>query len=283
MVIGDADVTRPRTETEIRAAVNLIKRVMKEVMKDGVHYGTIPGTPKPTLYKAGSEKILSTFRIACEPHVEDLSSRDAFRYRVTARGIAQSDGTFLGAGVGEASTDEVKYKWRAAVCPQEFEETPEERRRKVWKKGRNNEAYQVSQVRTDPADLANTALKMAKKRAQIDMTLTVTGASDCFTQDVEDLPDEYIEKPINPPASEAQPGPVSDAAQPAANPAPQAAAPEHPGAAAPATSGGVGPVCACGLPAQFKSYTGRDGNLVRGWACPKPRAQQCAFWHRVAA
>ena len=48
----------------------------------------------------------------------------------------------------------------------------------------------MQQVRTNPADIANTVLKMAKKRAQIDLTLTATAASDCFTQDVEDLPEE---------------------------------------------------------------------------------------------
>ncbi|MGA9670643.1 MAG: hypothetical protein WBQ94_15640 [Terracidiphilus sp.] len=46
------------------------------------------------------------------------------------------------------------------------------------------------QVRQEPADLANTILKMAKKRSQIDATLTVTGASSMFEQDLEDLPEE---------------------------------------------------------------------------------------------
>jgi hypothetical protein len=47
------------------------------------------------------------------------------------------------------------------------------------------------QIRTEPADLANTILKMAKKRALIDAVLTATAASDIFTQDIEDLPPEY--------------------------------------------------------------------------------------------
>jgi hypothetical protein len=42
-------------------------------------------------------------------------------------------------------------------------------------------------VRTEPADLANTVLKMACKRAKMAMVLNVTAASDCFTQDLEDL------------------------------------------------------------------------------------------------
>ena len=47
--------------------------------------------------------------------------------------------------------------------------------------------YTVQQVRTESADLANTVLKMACKRAKIAMVLNVTAASDMFGQDLEDL------------------------------------------------------------------------------------------------
>jgi hypothetical protein len=183
------------TAAEIRAQVNLIQEVMAAVMKEGVHYGVIPGTgDKPTLFKAGAEKILSTFRIAIEPVVEDLSTHDEARYRVQARATAQATGVFLGAGVGECSSGEVKYKWRSAVCQEEFDATPEDRKRTEWKRGRNGQpAYQIQQVRTNHQDLANTVLKMAKKRAQMDACLTVTAASDVFTQDIEDMPDELRE------------------------------------------------------------------------------------------
>lgn len=182
---------RPLTAPEIRANVNLIQEVMKAVMKKDVHYGVIPGTNKPTLYKAGSEKILSTFRIAVELEVEDLSTIDCFRYRVKARGVLPS-GEVVGCGIGECSTDEEKYKWRGVVCPAEWEATSEDRKRIKYSRPNNyNKDGITQQIRTNPADLANTALKMAKKRAQIDLTLTATGASDVFDQDIEDLPEEY--------------------------------------------------------------------------------------------
>lgn len=177
---------RSATASEIRQQVNLIQEVMKAVMKDGTHFGTIPGTDKPTLYKAGSEKILATFRIGCDPIVEDLSTHDEARYRVRARAFHQGTGVELGAGVGEASSNEERYRWRAAVCQEEYDATPIDRRRLKWKRSGDP----IPQVRTEHADLANTVLKMAKKRAQIDMTLTVTAASDVFTQDIEDLPED---------------------------------------------------------------------------------------------
>lgn len=193
------EYNKPLTAAEIRANVNLIQEVMKSVMKgpskecpEGVHYGIIPGTKKPTLYKAGSEKILATFRIAVELEVEDLSTHDSFRYRVKARGLIPS-GEVIGCGIGECSTDEEKYRWRGVVNEKEWQATPEDRRRiKYCKPTDWNKEGEIKQVRTNPADLANTALKMAKKRAQIDLTLTATAASDVFDQDIEDLPPEYV-------------------------------------------------------------------------------------------
>ncbi len=182
----------PLTAVQIKAQVQLIQEVMKAVMIEGHHYGKIPGTPKPTLYKAGSEKILTTFHIGVDPIVEDLSSSDEKRFRVKAMGFHQDSRADLGGGVGECSSDEEKYKWRKPVCDPEFEETPEDRKRVVWKKS-DKGPYQQKQIRTNPVDVANTILKMAKKRAQIDMTLTVTAASDIFDQDLEDIPPEVRE------------------------------------------------------------------------------------------
>ena len=179
---------RGMTAADVKAGVQLIQQVMESVMIRDVHYGTIPGTPKPTLYKAGSEKILTTFRIAAYPkEVDDLSTRDEARFRVKVHGIHQPTNMLIGVGIGECSSDEEKYKWRKPVCDQEFDATPEDRKRVKWNKG--NPPYQVKQIRTNPADVANTILKMAKKRAQIDMTLTATAASDVFDQDLEDLPE----------------------------------------------------------------------------------------------
>jgi len=41
----------------------------------------------------------------------------------------------------------------------------------------------------NPADQYNTVLKMAKKRAYVDATLSATAASDIFTQDIEEIQD----------------------------------------------------------------------------------------------
>ncbi len=172
---------------EIIQHVAMVQEVMRAVMKKDVHFGIIPGTDKPTLYKPGAEVLCMAFRIASAYEIEDLSTADTVRYRVTCTGTHQTTGTVLGSGMGEASSGEEKYKWRKAYEP-EFNETPANLRRK--KTGYNKakrENYAVFQVRTEQADLANTVLKMANKRAHMAMILSVTAASDCFAQDLEDM------------------------------------------------------------------------------------------------
>ncbi len=170
-----------------------IQEVMRAVMKENVHYGVIPGTDKPTLYKAGAEKLCMTFRISDRYVTEDLSTGgDAIRYRVTCIGIHQQTGIEMGQGVGECSSGEEKYRWRKAVCKEEFEATPIALRRTKYGK-KSGGFYTVDQVRTEPADMANTVLKMAAKRAKMAMVLNVLAASDAFTQDLEDLSDELRE------------------------------------------------------------------------------------------
>lgn len=179
---------RPQTAVEIRAHVNLIQEVMKAVMKEDTHYGIIPGCKKPSLWKPGAEVLFTTFRIAVDPKVEDLSTRDEARFRVTATAM-NSSGIQLGSAVGEASSDEEKYRWREVVCQQEWDATAEDQRRLKWKRGRES-AYSVQQIRASIADCRNTVLKMAAKRASVALALQVIAASDIFTQDIEDLPEE---------------------------------------------------------------------------------------------
>lgn len=182
--------SRSLTAADVRAQVNLMQDVMAEVMRDGTHYGTIPGTKSKSLYKAGAEKLMATFRLAGDPDVTDLSQNGEIAYRVKVR-LSTPNGQFIGAGIGECSSSEEKYSWRAAVCDEEWDETPDNRRRTKFSKYQGR-VEKKKQVRTNPADVANTILKMAKKRAQVDAVITCTAASDIFTQDIEDLPEEVV-------------------------------------------------------------------------------------------
>jgi hypothetical protein len=196
----------PEFETTIIPAKVVASRqtaiwtLMAESMEKQVDYGKTPGCgDKPSLFKAGSEKILAMFQLAVDPLVEDLcplgaGAYDEFRVRVHVTVKEIKSGRFVGKGVGECSSWEEKYKWRRAVNDAEFDylkaENPELVRTK-FSKGYNGKAdYQTKQVRVPTADIANTIVKMGKKRAQIDATLTATAASAIFSQDLEDMPEE---------------------------------------------------------------------------------------------
>ena len=174
----------PQTAEQVKAQVTTIQDIMKSVMIKDVHYGTIPGTQKPTLYKAGSDMLLSAFNIAVEPVIEDLSTYQEIRYRIQVRGIHMASGGLVGIGIGEASSNEERYKWKKTT-DREYSATPEDRRRikfsQYWNEDRRQLVEkEIKQVRTEPVDQANTILKMAKKRAQVDLTLTCLAASDVF-------------------------------------------------------------------------------------------------------
>lgn len=183
------------TPQQIKADANLILQVMESSMTKGMDYGTIQGCgDKPTLFKPGSEKLMMVFRLASKPVIEDLSGPDEIRYRIATEIIHTPTGTVVGYGVGEASSNEEKYRWRKAVCDEEFYDTAEDRRRAKWaKEWKSGKAYTTKQVRTNPADLANTILKMADKRSVISGVLKATAASAIFTQDLEDLSDDIRE------------------------------------------------------------------------------------------
>jgi hypothetical protein len=173
------------TVAQLKANRELMKQAMADLMEPGRHYGKIQGTQKPCLFKPGAELLCVLFRVNAEPIVEDLSDDDCIRYRVKMKGIHTPSGQVVAWGVGECSTDEDKYKWREAKCKAEYTETADDRRRWKWKgEGDDNG---VNQVRTNPADAANTILKMAEKRAKCDLALAFSACSDVFNQDLDDI------------------------------------------------------------------------------------------------
>lgn len=202
-IVGDGSGSL--TVAQIKANRHAMLELMQSEMKPGVDYGKIKGVDKPSLFKPGAEKLLMLFRVEAVPDVEDLSGPDLIRYRVKLQGIHMPTGISVGRGMGEASTDEDKYRWRATYNRLEWENTPEDRRRTKYgskKTERGWEDYETRQIRTNPADAANTILKMAEKRAKVALALAVTGASDIFSQDLEEM-EKWLREAIDPEAPDA--------------------------------------------------------------------------------
>lgn len=232
-------IATARSAGDILAQKKIINDVMEKVMKNGIHYGTIPGCgDKPALLKPGIEALTSTFRIALTHTTEDLSTDDCVRYRVTSTAIYSPTEQVLGDALGECSSDERKYKWRAPVCKEEFDEAAPDRKREFWRKGyQGKPPIKQAQIRTDPADIANTVLKMATKRADAAAIILALGVSDIFAQDIEEWTPEMIaalagedQPKVQQPQPKAKPAPAKKAppkkAAPAPTPEPPAEEPE---------------------------------------------------------
>jgi hypothetical protein len=191
-----ADIAIYRTPDQIKQQRDMINELYRKVMKKDVHYGVIPGTVKPTLLKPGAELLLSMFKIAVCPRVEDLSTDDCRRYRVFTDMTHEVSDQALGAGLGSCSSNETRYKWREALCQEEFDDFPQDRRRIKYKKTNWNKekrqynVIKIQQVRAEIDDVDNTVLKIATKRAMVAGTLAVTACSDMFIQDLEDMDEE---------------------------------------------------------------------------------------------
>ena len=198
------------TVQQVLGQVALIQQIMGTAMKDGEHFGRIPGCgDKPTLLKPGAEKLCLTFRLAPTYDVDERNlDRSHREYRVQCTLSSILTGSFLGQGVGTCSTMEGKYRFRPGAAEPTDKPVP----RAYWDvRGEDpakaqeligGKGYTVKKVdgkgwmiakggekveHDNPADNYNTVLKMAKKRALVDAVLTATAASDIFTQDLEDI------------------------------------------------------------------------------------------------
>ena len=139
---------------EVTRRTEMLRDYVKNHMTVGEDYGVIPGGNKPTLFKPGAEKLNAVFGLS--PMVE-VSNRvenwdDGFvSYEMKVTLLNKRTGGVEAEGIGSCNSRERRYK------------------------------------NQDAAGIANTVLKMAKKRALVDATLSATRASGMFTQDLEDI------------------------------------------------------------------------------------------------
>jgi hypothetical protein len=187
-----ADVAASLTIEQLIDQARTIQEAMKAVMRDGEHYGVIPGTDKPTLLKPGAEKLCLLFRL--DPQYEIIESSENDRivsYTVRAVIFHSPTGTRLASGMGQADSREAKYRYRyVASEDRPDKKTADELKAKGlgrWRKQGGQWTWFTRIDNDNPMDQANTLLKMACKRALIAGILNATAASDIFTQDLEDL------------------------------------------------------------------------------------------------
>jgi hypothetical protein len=161
---------------EVTRRTRMLQEYVRDHMNEGEDYGIIPGGNKPTLFKPGAEKLNAVFGLS--PMVEVTSRLEDWdsgfvAYEVKVALLNKRSGSIEAEGIGSCNSRERRYK------------------------------------NQDAAGIANTVLKMAKKRALVDATLSATRASGMFTQDLEDIDFEpersYSPRSNQRQASQAQP------------------------------------------------------------------------------
>lgn len=182
-IISDVDLG------QIQNSMNKIAQfqsVVQKSLKENHDYGVIPGTSKPTLLKPGAEKILMLMGITSEYEItEKVQDYERGFFAFSVKCILKKGSLKITEGVGHCNTKEDKYRYRWAF-ENEVPDSLDKESLKSKQFGRHIK-YQIEN--DEPYSLVNTVLKMAKKRAQIDATLTVASLSEIFTQDLEDMRD----------------------------------------------------------------------------------------------
>ncbi|NMC34978.1 MAG: hypothetical protein GYA36_21365 [Veillonellaceae bacterium] len=155
-------------------AIKEFQNIVKSQLIEGEDFGRVPGVDKPFLFKSGAEKILSILGVSYEaPEYVEIWREITIMevkipyYEVVCKVRAKIGDNIVGFGIGSCNTLEKKY------------------------------CYKGGQFVSDPIhyfSLKNTILKMAEKKAKVDLALHIGALSNIFTQD-EDAAEIQEEKP----------------------------------------------------------------------------------------
>lgn len=168
------------------AKIKSFQALVRKSLVPDHDYGVIPGTPKPSLWKPGAEKLCKLLSLSdsyiVADKVEDWD-RGFFSYQVTCELRNISDGKLIAQGLGSCNSREARYRYRwvfGSEVPHHIDKASLAVKSIRTRKGQKATMYRVEN--DDPYSLVNTLLKMAKKRAMVDAVLSAGRLSDIFSQ-----------------------------------------------------------------------------------------------------
>lgn len=195
MALAIIDNLQPEAVSAAMNKIASFQSIVQKTLKVDHDYGVIPGTQKPTLLKPGAEKILMLMGVTSEYEViEQVTDYADGFFAYTVRATLSKGGVKITEGLGHANTRESRYtnRWvTSGKIPEGLDRDSLQTREREskFKEGETYTEYLIAN--SDGFTLANTVLKMAKKRSQVDAVLTIASLSEIFTQDLEDLPDGF--------------------------------------------------------------------------------------------
>lgn len=164
---------------QLKEQRNQLKKFIKSELEQNTDFGIIPGTPKPSLWKPGAEKLANIFKLGSrivnvEKEIDFENNRATYTTRVEVYHLAS--GVAISQCEAVCTSMEKKYKERAIY---EWHNSP-----------KGNVKVKTGAEQTPIGDLLNTLSKMSLKRAYVGAVILATGASGFFTQDMEEDHDE---------------------------------------------------------------------------------------------
>ncbi len=245
LVVRESQGTSLVSVAQIKERLTQVQQLMATAMVQGDDYGVIPGTgSKPTLLKAGAEKLAMMFQFDAQFETEKKLDDDGHLTIETKCILYHAPtGNRLGSANAVCSTHEAKYAYRKSqrrcpACGNAAIIKGKEEYGGGWvcfkKKGGCGQKYDdhdtditkqpEGEVANDRlADSYNTVIRMAEKRAYVAAIRIVTACSSIFDED----PDMKGEKPHD------QVYPITDDAgggySPPMTPATTKAKSKHPG------------------------------------------------------
>jgi len=212
-------------EIDVQRVVAMRKSMLKivdQVMTEGIHYGAMPGVkvkegelPRKVLFQPGADVLIQTFRLC--PKYEIITRReeaDFIALEICCRLVNISTGETWSEGYGSVNSREERYlsQCSAKVCPTCGKDAIIKGKKDYgggwlcWDKkggcgakfGEDDRAILDQSGAINPAKvwgLHNTLLKVGCKRAKVAATLTATAATEMFTQDMVDDPEELGDEP----------------------------------------------------------------------------------------
>jgi hypothetical protein len=220
---------------QLKRNIQGLQKLLKELMTSGEHYGVIKGPDgydRKVLYKAGAELMAAMFSLRPEYDVEVNRLEDGHVEAIvkcTLYRVIDGNKIFMGSGIGAATTMETKHRFRFSEAESTGKPVTQQiwTARKAWQDCKDDNkkkdllekyievlggpGFQVGKdannqwmimkrgektENTNPYDLLNTIVKMSKKRAFVDATISTTGGSSMFGQDLGDLETD-TEEPKN--------------------------------------------------------------------------------------
>jgi hypothetical protein len=176
-----------------------IDNYVRRYLKENIDYGTIPGCgKKKVLMKSGAEKLVRLFRLRPTFELVDRITdyqNNLFHYHY--RCSLYRFGELVGQCDGIANSRESKFNRKVLTCPKCGSTESVFKDKKTdnyycWAKKGGCGANNLSKDSVNSGNTSfdynsvNTLVKMSIKRSLVGAVLIVCGASEYFTQDIED-------------------------------------------------------------------------------------------------